>query len=301
MDLIKNLHEIKEVYSKGKNLQQFMKEMINSEQNTPESILISYDFQAGTYIRNTQIIDDYENEYANKIVSYFKQCGQFSSMLEVGVGEATILFRNLEKLHRRLKVYGFDISWSRIKYAQKYLKSKNINNVNLFVGDLFNIPLQDNSIDIVYTSHSLEPNGGKEEEALKELYRVAKRYLCLFEPFYELGNIESKNHIEKHGYVKNLSQTARKLGYEIVEDLILFNDNPLSSNNTGLLLIKKNDVRNASLECPYACPISKMPLSLIRSNYYCKDSLLLYPVVDEVPCLLPASAIIATHYLDNFG
>ena len=48
-----------------------------------------------------------------------------------------------------------------------------------------------------------------------------------------------------------------------------------------------------------ACPISKKPIELIRKNYYCRDSFLLYPIVDQIPCLLPENAIIATHYLDE--
>jgi ubiquinone/menaquinone biosynthesis C-methylase UbiE len=33
---------------------------------------------------------------------------------------------------------------------------------DLVVADLFHIPFADNSVDVVYTSHSLEPNGGRE-------------------------------------------------------------------------------------------------------------------------------------------
>ena len=45
------------------------------------------------------------------------------------------------------------------------------------MGDMFNLPITDDSIDLVYTVHALEPNGGKEKEALKELYRITKKYL----------------------------------------------------------------------------------------------------------------------------
>ncbi len=37
----------------------------------------------------------------------------------------------------------------------------------------------------------------------------------------------------------------------------------------------------------------------IRDNYFSKESLLLYPIIEGIPCLLPENAIIATHYLDD--
>jgi uncharacterized protein YbaR (Trm112 family) len=39
----------------------------------------------------------------------------------------------------------------------------------------------------------------------------------------------------------------------------------------------------------------------IRDNYFSKESLLLYPIIEMIPCLLPENAIIATHYLDEFS
>ena len=77
------------------------------------------------------------------------------------------------------------------------LALKNIFNSGLFVGDLFNAPIEDSSFDVVYTSHSLEPNGGFERKALIELHRITRKYLVLFEPIYELGSSKSKVFMEK--------------------------------------------------------------------------------------------------------
>jgi ubiquinone/menaquinone biosynthesis C-methylase UbiE len=103
-----------------------------------------------------------------------------------------------------LKVFGFDISWSRVKFAKKLVEEYNMKNVNLFTANLFEIPLLDNSIDIVYTSHSLEPNGGKEKQALKELFRIAKNYIVLLEPSYELASTDARERMINHGYITNL-------------------------------------------------------------------------------------------------
>ena len=40
---------------------------------------------------------------------------------------------------------------------------------------MFNIPLPDNSIDLITTFQSLEPNGNHEEQLIKELFRVSKK------------------------------------------------------------------------------------------------------------------------------
>jgi len=200
-----------------------------------------------------------------------------------------------------LTTYGFDISYSRIRYALNHLKNEGIKNTMVFLGDLFRSPIQDNSIDVVYTNHTLEPNGGREIDALSELYRITRKYLVLFEPNYELGGNETKVFMERHCYVRNLHSTAVKLGYKVVEHKLLFDRNPLSPNNTGILIIeKKDDCETLSpRKIPLACPVTKAPLELIRNNYYCRESLLLYPIVEGIPCLLPENAIIATHYLDD--
>ncbi|MBI4931331.1 MAG: methyltransferase domain-containing protein [Bacteroidetes bacterium] len=299
MELIKSLKKIKEIYSKGGNMIQYMNKITNADNNSLESIQISYDFQAGSYIKKSASLSDFEKDYAKKIVELFNKYNDYGSILEAGVGEATTLYRILEQLKKSSEAYGFDISWSRIKYALSYLASKNINHVNLFMGDLFNIPMQDNSVDLVYTWHSLEPNGGREKEALMELYRITGKYLFVFEPSCELGNSDTKKYIDEHGYVKNLSQIARELGYEILEHNIFIEKHPFTSNNTSVLIIRKNNTAKQKTSIPYACPVTKTPLELIRNNYFSKDSMLLYPVIDGIPCLIPNNAIIATHYLDT--
>jgi ubiquinone/menaquinone biosynthesis C-methylase UbiE len=106
----------------------------------------------------------------------------------------------------------------------------------LFIGDLFNIPLSDSSVDIVYTSHSLEPNGGREKEALQELYRIAGGYLVLLEPTNEFADDEGKARMKRNGYVHDLANVIKDLGYDLIEyrrfELTI---NPL--NPTGLYII----------------------------------------------------------------
>ena len=126
-----------------------------------------------------------------------------------------------------------------------------------------------------------------------------RKYIILFEPMNEFASDEAKKHINEHGYVKNLYSTAVELGYKVIEHKEIFKRNPWNANNTGLLIIEKEGSEEEK-ENPFACPVSGMPLEKIKNNYYCKDSYLLYPIVNDIPCLLPENSIIATHYLDEF-
>lgn len=302
--MLKDLEKLRKLYNDGINITEHIRNLSNSEINLTESIAISYDLQAGNYIRKAEDNPEFEIERATVYSNIINSVGEFNKVLEVGVGEATTLAGIVPRLrpeYNLLTTYGFDISYSRIRYALNHLKNEAIKNATLFVGDLFRSAIQDNSIDVVYTNHTLEPNGGKEVDALSELYRITKKCLVLFEPIYEFGGNETKAFMERHCYVRNLHSTAVKLGYKVVEHKLLFDCNPLSPNNTGVLVIEKtNDCDTAPTHTiPLACPITKAPLELIRNNYYCRESLLLYPIVDGIPCLLPENAIVATHYLDD--
>lgn len=300
MEKFKQLQKIKELYSNGDNIIQYLKSIGNNETNTIEDILISYDFQSGSYIQGFSKNKDYNENYCNSLAKLIDEIDNVQSIIEVGVGEATTLNSLIKSLKNKPSdILGLDISWSRLKFAKELLKDFNIHNVNLFTANLFEIPLLDNSVDIVYTSHSIEPNGGKEEQALKELYRIAKRYLILLEPSFEFANEEAKARMKKHGYVTELYSTAKKLDYKIVEHRLFdYSSNPL--NPTGLIIIEKEAKSSNNLNL--VCPISYTELvNLNDSILYSKESFLAYPIINNIPCLLKENSILATHLLTDFN
>ena len=295
MSFIQDLQKIKEMYDRGENVIDYIKGKENQIENSTEAITISYDLQAGSYTEGDKKNPEIKQQYTQALAKVINLLGDYSSIMEAGVGEATTLANLIPKLTiNPQKIFGFDLSWSRVKYAQAYCKSKSLSNPFLFVGDLFNVPIQDNAIDIVYTLHSIEPNGGREEEALIELYRVANKYLVLLEPAYELAGEEARKRMDRLGDVKGLSATAKKLGFEVVEHRLFdYSVNPL--NPTGLTIIKKN-LEKSLINIPLACPVTKKELTPIRGSYYCQESMLAYPIIDEIPCLQERNAIVATHY-----
>lgn len=300
MNKFKFLPQIKEQYEQGNNVIGFLKSLDNSTTNSLEDILISYDLQAGSYIEGYRKNVALKEAYCQHIVKVLLGLGTFSSILEAGVGEATTLGRVMSLFPRPVDhVLGFDLSWSRIHYARGFVQEQGIQHATLFTGDLFQMPLADNSVDIVYTSHSVEPNGGRETEALTELYRVANRYVVLLEPSYELAPEEARNRMRHHGYVTSLLSSAQALGYKIVEHRLFdLSVNPL--NPTGLLIIEKNGPEAAPAEPFLACPHTKARLKPFGDSLFAQESLLAYPCIQAIPCLLPQNAVLASHFLDEY-
>jgi ubiquinone/menaquinone biosynthesis C-methylase UbiE/uncharacterized protein YbaR (Trm112 family) len=297
---LNKINKLKQIYAKGGNIISYLRDLKNGEsENSIEDIILSYEFQSGSYIRGFDADPSFRIMYNEKIGSAINKLGEFSSILEVGTGEAInlgLLIANLK--YRPSYVAGFDISWSRLKYARNFLKrfpppvAHQYSDYELFVADMFNIPLSDNAIDIVFTSHSIESNGGREREALQELYRITNKYLILLEPSYELANEESRARMKKYGYITNLLETAKQLHYDIIE-YRLFDCTANPINPTGLMIIEKNgnDIDNTKL----VCPLSHTKLIEHNSFLYSPESCLAYPVLDNIPVLLQDNAILAVH------
>jgi ubiquinone/menaquinone biosynthesis C-methylase UbiE len=291
MEKFNILGRIKELYDRGENIIQHLRSFDSRKNNTLEDILISYDFQAGSYIGFTEKNSEFNSNYTQALANVIASLGEIQTVLEVGVGEATILCNLKNKLPGKIKVGGFDLSWSRIYYAVKYA-AKNDIDAFLCTGDLFSSPFADSSIDVVYTSHSIEPNGGREREALEELYRITNKYLILLEPSFEFSGEEARKRMVTNGYITNLSQTIRELGYELMEHRLFdYTINPL--NPTAIHIIKKQPkFLKTSIEP--ACPILKTPLMEKEDHFFSPQSLLSYPKIKSIPCLAPFNAVLTS-------
>ncbi len=270
------------------------------DKNELFATLVAYDLQAGSYISLAK--ENYSNYQC-----WCKQLAQLLSgyvtegdaILEVGVGEATTLAGVLkEGLFKPSLALGFDVSWSRIGEGRKWL-SENGQSAALFVADLLNIPLADNSVDVIYSSHSLEPNGGKEKQAIGECLRVARKAVVLVEPIYELASTEAKARMRSHGYVEGLRETAECLG-AVVSDYRLLDYSPNPLNPSGVLCLEKRDkalLRPDWIEwdsMPWQCPITGLPMKGGPEFFYASEVGLAYPVLRGVPMLRAEHAIVAS-------
>lgn len=291
--------EIKAHYQNGGNILQWIRDNKNSHFHDEQDIRISYDLQSGNYIKKFLINREFKEQYGKKLASTIASLGKFNTILEAGTGEGIMLHLLRKYLGSPYpKLMGFDISWSRLKYARYLFERFAQQDISLFSANLFNIPLEDNSVDIVFTSHAIEPNGGKEAEALKELYRVASKYLVLLEPSFDFANEEGKKRMLKHGFITGLHQAAVALGYKI-NTYQPFGLSVNDLNPTGLLIIEKQATSN-SPSTSYRCPITFEPLSMTNEPFLSSvDSGFAYPILQGIPCLCEDNAVLATHLFDN--
>ena len=288
--------KLKEFFAQGKNITALLREQHNTSLNTEEIIELAYDLQAGSYIKGMEsaVLSEHKREYSREIADIISSLCKPDSIMEAGVGEATTFSGVLKSLSPDITSYGFDISWSRVAYARQWLYKHELTTTHLCTGSLFEIPFMDNSIDVVYTSHSIEPNGGNEKAIITELYRVAKKYLILLEPGYELASDEVRQRMDAHGYCKNLKETAYSLGYNVLEHkLFPYSANPL--NPTAITVIEKNESNLCSAGV-FACPKYKTSLEELGGMMFSEEGLTVYPVIDGIPCLRTENGIIAGKY-----
>lgn len=210
-----------------------------------------------------------------------------ASACEAGTGEGTTL-KFIESYSESISLSGFDISLSRLLYAQLNCTR----DVNFICADMNNIPLGDASVDAILTNHSIEPNGGNEDNILSELLRVSARYLVMIEPDYERAGDEQKKRMQEHNYVTGSQEKLKCLPGNILHyEPWPWNHRP--ENAASLTIFEKKEIANAAYR--YISPISKMPLNLIDNLYHCDEDGFAYPVVKGIPCLRDDYGILASH------
>ena len=303
--------QARETYKNKGNISAFLRESLLLDRNTPEIIEISYDLQAGSYVEQVRRDPLQHHNYCAELAVYLdKYLNKDDSLLEIGCGEATTTFGVFQKLvNKPNQIFGFDISFSRIQsanafWAYEYEKQfRSLANPNIttkfFVADLFAIPLANKSIDIVYTSHSIEPNGDREVEALRSILRIAKKRVLLFEPYFELASPEGQVRMSNHGYIKRLPEAIKEAG-GILKDIrkIESSVNPLNPTYLFDIEISSEAIYRPSI---WVDPITLNPLYAQDDCFYCQMSGLAYPVIQNIPCLRPDNSIVATHLLDDLN
>jgi len=292
--------ELKDAYLRGENITTLLRRQAGLDHNTAEIIEVAYDLQAGSYVAAMEAPDMVAHKvlYAAEIARVIADLTAPSSVLEAGVGEATTLSGVLAGLSGDVQAHGFDLSWSRIAVARDWLEGRAVTTANLVTGSLQAIPFRDSSIDVVYTSHSMEPNGGAEAEILAELVRVARQYVVLLEPAHEFATAEGRARMESLGYVRDICGAARSRGLDVIRhELFQHSANPL--NPTALTVIRKEPSALPPPRDVLACPRYRSELVPVDGGLFSPEALVIYPVVGGIPCLREENGVFASRALEH--
>jgi len=289
--------DAREAYARGENVMARLREQAGIGFNSDDAVLVAYDLQSGSYRRGLEdpataaVVERYADGIARELGAL-----DFETLLDAGVGEATTLVPVLQRLaSRRVRAAGFDVSWSRVAHARAHAGALA---PELFVGDLFAMPIRDDAFDLVLTAHALEPNGGRERDGLAALARVARRWIVAFEPSYELGDQRTREHILAHGYVRNLRGAAEELGLTVIKHELLPERTP-AHNQTAVLVLRKDPPSTPAEAAWQACPRCHGPLRLLKGSYFCAGEGLAYPIIDGLACLVARNAVVASAFADE--
>jgi len=95
------------------------------------------------------------------------------TVLDLGSGAGFDAFLAARKVGETGKVIGVDMTASMIKKAEENARKSNFKNVEFKLGDIENLPIEDNSIDIIISNCVLNLAPDK-DKVFSEAYRVLK-------------------------------------------------------------------------------------------------------------------------------
>jgi hypothetical protein len=176
------------------------------------------------------------------------------------------------------------------------MRSDLFKNSTLFVADMAHMPLADNSVDVVFTSHALEPNHGREASLLSELLRIARCHLVLFEPSWENAAEAAKSRMEEHGYVRDLPRHIEEAGGRLLSvEPLPHPMNPMNPTFCYIVEVVDQSGRQDHFSHTFQCPRSGFPLQN-RSNYWWSlEGGFAYPEIEGISCLRPKHGVLMSH------
>lgn len=160
------------------------------------------------------------------------------TVLEVGAGELITLTRLARMLDDDIQYFACDISLGRLLAGRVHFQQTIGPRVHLAKANAVKLPYPDQSIDVVFTSHSLEHMPFDYQEAVFEICRVARWGVILFEPCFEVSSSLQRLRMRSIGYVRGLPPIVRE-----IEDFALHATGMIESgspfNRTSFFLLRR--------------------------------------------------------------
>ena len=218
-----------------------------------------------------------------------------SSLLEVGAGELTTLAPVAGRISEpTLAVHASELSWSRCRIGRDFANSLGVNLSSLTSASVTALPFASNSIDFVYTHFCLEELAGYEREAVKELFRVARRAVLLIEASYELGSLPQRRKLRNRCWNVGLLSAVKSLGYRIIRhELLPFSADPF--HHGSIIQIEKTTT-DPKPSFVLVCPRCKSELRRDKVVYFCGACQVVFPILDGIPVFIHNNAVIASYY-----
>jgi SAM-dependent methyltransferase len=295
-----NINELRQAYARGENIAKLLSDK-NPELKRQEVIEVAYDIQSGSYTKGALANPERLKRYGREIHELSKNfIFEHDLILDCGAGELTTLSALSEHLPEHSRLLACDISLSRLhvgrRFAERAMRGDLAVALELFVADMGSMPLADRSVDVVFTSHALEPNHGRELTLLKELLRIARRHLILFEPSWEHASEAVQARMEEHAYVRDLPRHIEGAGGSLVSVKPLPHPlNPMNPTYCYIVEVANQANRQESADHHFQCPRSGFPLQK-RSNYWWSmEGGWAYPEIEGISCLRTKHAVLMSH------
>jgi ubiquinone/menaquinone biosynthesis C-methylase UbiE len=168
---------------------------------------------------------NYNQEYA-KFIRDLATSLRASSVLEVGCNSGN----DLKEFPENFEVHGIDLNEHALDIAKKKLPSFKFKK-----GSILNIPFEDSSIDFVFTHYLLNYLPEQEiEKAIKELFRVSRKYILTCELFDEN---ESPLEGDVKAWKRNVYKKWLNFQVKIISDVDIHED--IEPKKPRFTLVKK--------------------------------------------------------------
>lgn len=296
-----DIRQARAVYAQGGNVTQHLRENLNCDHNTPQIIELAYELQAGSYIRFINSQMEYARERAREQATHISPyLSSEKRILDVGTGELTNLSLLLHELDNPVaRVYALDISWSRLHVGRDFASEhlgEEVSRLDAFVADMGDIPLASKSVDVVTSTHALEPNGKSLRKLLLELSRVCREKLVLFEPSYELTSDAGRKRMDKMGYIRDIEGEVAAIGGKLVSITPLVNVDPINPTACYVIEPPDADTLGVSVDDVTAYTVPGTDYQLVKRSgfWFSDDTGLAFPELQGIPVLKSNAAVLAS-------